>query len=378
MVYPSNRMPDLAFLLRRPMLLARDLLVDREDPDLSRLSAETDPERFVWSILPHAARTFSACIALLPAPAARAAAVAYLYCRCLDTYEDLLPDPDERDRTLAAFAARLDGVSPRIAPGPPIDDAAVRDARDAAHVLLVTRHELVDRVFVALPSEVRGLIVDLVRDMADGMRWSSRIFAENGGVLRGEDDVLLYCRHVIGNPVVFTVRLIRFLRTGDSELSAELREDSMRVGELVQLANVTRDIEKDLRRGVAYLPELRKDLGRNVRGNAVATERVRKVRARLLDLALARAPSYRRMVEGMRPPMLSLGRASAMLMLLFTERYYRGCAVRAGRGSWPGPSSGFELLFRSFGAFWSGKWADREMRRIERRFLAQVRPTASA
>ena len=79
----------------------------------------------------------------------------------------------------------------------------------------------------------------------------------------------------------------------------------------------------------------------------------------------------------------SLARASALLMLLFTERYYRSCAARAGLPSWPGPSAGVDLILRSFGAFWSGDWADREMRRIERGFLAQVRrsgesPTASA
>ena len=36
------------------------------------------------------------------------------------------------------------------------------------------------------------------------------------------------------------------------ELSEREREDAMRVGEMVQLANITRDIEKDLRRGIAY------------------------------------------------------------------------------------------------------------------------------
>jgi hypothetical protein len=78
------------------------------------------------------------------------------------------------------------------------------------------------------------------------------------------------------------------------------------------------------------------------------------------------------MVAGMKPPALSLGRASAMLMLLFTERYYRGCARRAGLPGWPGPSAGIDLLFRAFGAFWSSKWADREMRRIEQRLVTPL------
>jgi len=364
-------MPALSFLLRRPLLLFRDLLVNREEPDLESLAAERDPERFVWRILPHAARTFSASIALLPTRAARAAAVAYLYCRSLDTYEDLIPDPLERDRSLHEFAARLDDTSAPLRPAPSIAGATVKDTRDESHVLLVRRHECVDAVFVTLPTEVRRLIVDLVKDMAEGMRWSSRVFTENGGVLRDEADVVLYCRHVIGNPVIFTVRLVRYLRTGEAELDDDLREDSMRVGELVQLANVTRDIEKDLKRGIAYLPELREDLGQDAKADPATWERVRAARAKLLTLALTRAPSYRRMVAGMKPPALSLGRASAMLMLLFTERYYRGCAVRAGLPSWPGPSAGIDLLFRSFAAFWSAEWSDREMRRIEARFLAQ-------
>jgi phytoene/squalene synthetase len=362
------------FLFRRPLLLARDLCVDRTSPDLQRLAAEPDAERFVWQILPHAARTFASCIALLPTRATRAAAVGYLYCRCLDTYEDLVADPETRDRSLQAFAARLEASGASLAPGPDLHQPAALDARDESHVLLVARHGAVDEVFLGLPTDVRQLIVDLVQDMAAGMRWSSRVFAEEGGVLRGEDDVLRYCRHVLGGPVLFAVRLLRCVRTGDAGPADDLREDAMRVGEMIQLANVTRDIEKDLRRGVAYLPALRPLLGREVRGDAAAEGVVRTARGRLLELALARAPSYRRVVAGMRPPRFSLARASGLLMLLHTERYYRRCARRAGLAAWPGPSSGADLLVRSFGAFWSREWADLEMQRIERRLLVHAAP----
>ncbi len=360
------------FLLLRPFLLARDLLVNRRAPDLESLAAEPDPERFVWRILPHAARTFASCITLLPTRATRAAAVAYLYCRSLDTYEDLLEDPAVRDAALAGFASRLNATDTALAPAPSIEGAAALDARDESHVLLVKRHDCVDHMFLTLPQPVRQLIVDLVTDMAAGMRWSSRVFEENGSALRGEDDVLQYCRHVLGNPVLFAVRLLRCVRTGDAGPAEDIREDAMRVGELIQLANVTRDIEKDLKRGIAYMPELRRDLGRDAKTSAAVRTRVRAVRARLLRLALERAPSYRRIVEGMRPSAFSLNRASALLMLLFTERYYRRCARRAGLTTWSGPSVAPDLLLRSFGAFWSGDWADLEMRRIEGRFLAQV------
>lgn len=362
-------MSSTPFLLRRPFLLARDLCVDRRAPDLAKLAAEPDAERFVWKILPHAARTFASCIALLPARATRAAAVGYLYCRCLDTYEDLVPDQADREQALEAFAARLAATGPELARAPELVRAQARDARDESHVLLVERHASVDQVFLSLPEPARGLIVDLVTDMAAGMVWSSRVFTQEGGVLRDEDDVLRYCRYVLGGPVLFAVRLLRWVRSGDTGQADDLREDAMRVGELIQLANVTRDIEKDLRRGIAYAPELRPYLGTDVRRSARAREDVRRVRERFLRLALARAPSYARIVRGMRPRRLSLVRASALLMLLFTDRYYRRCAKRARIPTWSGPRVGVDLMMRAFGAFWSAEWAELEMRRMEKRMV---------
>src|ERR1044071_7813347 len=97
----------LPFWIRRPALIARDLLASRERPDLAALARIEDPEGFVWSILPHAARTFSACIALMPRRTALPSAVAYLYCRMLDTYEDVVPDHEAREQSLRAFSARL-------------------------------------------------------------------------------------------------------------------------------------------------------------------------------------------------------------------------------------------------------------------------------
>ena len=86
------------FFLRRPWILLRDAFLDRDQPNLTRLREIQNPEAFLWAILPHAARTFSACIAMLPARQARAAAVGYLYCRILDTYEDLHPNPENENR----------------------------------------------------------------------------------------------------------------------------------------------------------------------------------------------------------------------------------------------------------------------------------------
>ena len=46
--------------------MIQGLLANRQHPDLETLAAETDPERFMWDVLPHAARSFAASISVLP------------------------------------------------------------------------------------------------------------------------------------------------------------------------------------------------------------------------------------------------------------------------------------------------------------------------
>ncbi len=356
------------------MLIVRDLYASRERPDLQALEAIEDAEAFVWAILPHAARTFSACIALLPARSALPAAVAYLYCRMLDTYEDLVPDRVAREEALRCFGARFDGRDGRLGPAPEIHVSSDRDDRDRAHLLLVRRAPLVDRVFLSFGEGTRRVVRDLVQDMADGMRWSSASFEEAGGVLHGDDRLSTYCRHVLGNPVVFSVRLMRLQQGVPAELTASEREDAMRVGEMVQLANITRDVEKDLRRGITYDTALQHDLGRDAaNGDRALMERCRAVRERLLRMALLRAPSYARIIDALRFPRWSVARASAVLMLLFTERYFRGCARRAGLATWQGPNSIFGLFTRTLPTTFSERRAKHKITRVEAAFLLAAR-----
>ncbi len=374
-------MTAVPFALRRPWLLVRDLVVDRADPDLAALGRLTDPERFLWAILPHAARTMSASIALLPARSAKASAVAYLYCRMLDTYEDLVPDVAGREAALHAFAARFDAAGPDGAlPAAPPLDARTADPSDRAHVLLVERCDLVDRVYTRLEPAVRGIIRDLVADMAAGMVWGSATFAAQGGVLADEAQLLRYCREVLGNPVVYVARLSLLLQGRSPDLTDEERSAALRGGEFVQLANVTRDVEKDLARGVAYHPALAGDLGRKLSrpravfgttvdsaaalherdavddGDAVLVERVRRVRQEFLRLALERAPDYGRFMTLHRSRLLG---TSALLLLLFTDRHYRGTAVRVGRAPWGGRPSGLGLLRRALPGVVSRRWTQR-------------------
>jgi phytoene/squalene synthetase len=346
---------NVPFALRRPWLLFRGARADRDHPNMDSLGAIESPDRFVWAILPHAARSFATSILMLPPEKAPTAAVAYLYCRMLDTYEDL-SEPGDAAAALNAFASRMRSLTSP----PSLSPDAARDNRDRAHLLLIDRCELVDRVFTTLPPDHQTRIVTLVEAMAAGMIATSTEFLDQGGVLIDRDQLARYCHHVIGEPTLFALLLV-----GDSDLSEAQRRDALASSELIQLANVTRDIERDLERGIAYHPLLRPYLD-----TVGADEPVRSARRLLMKHALPKVSAYVRLATQLAPRRFSLSRASALTMLLHTDRHYRWCARQVGIPSWRGPGSNASILLRALLASVSIRWSNRVMRRVERDFLA--------
>ena len=193
----------MPFWLMRPWLLARNFRPGARRIELERLERTEDPERFVWEVLPSAARTFAPCILLLPRQLARTTAVAYLYCRMLDTYEDLIPDPQVRVQALENFAARFE-EGPNLTEAPPLVGAAPRDDEDRANALLLRRHARVDQVYRSLPGPFRARIGELVSEMAAEMRWASEVRREQNDVIRS-DQLGRYCYGVLGTTIVFSV-----------------------------------------------------------------------------------------------------------------------------------------------------------------------------
>ncbi len=318
----------------------------------------------MWQVLPHAARSFAASIVVLPEEQARAAAVAYLYCRMLDTYEDLVDDPAECVRELRRFAGRFQS-DPPAAPAA-LPPGSARDARDRVYLLLIERCRLVDEVFATLDLRSRRQIAELVSSMADGMAWSTEAFSRQGGVLVDQEQLSIYCRNVIGYPALFTLDQV-----ADREIPGEAREDALLVSEMIQLANVSRDIERDLERGISYHPALKPYLGMSAR-EAGCQPVVCEVREQYVAMALGRAPAYRRLFEGLDLGGTAPVRIAAVLMLLFTDLHYRSCAIRTGHLPWPGPSGRLQVVARSIPAMMSPSWAAHTIRRVERDFLGAL------
>jgi phytoene/squalene synthetase len=341
----------LPFFIRRPWLVVRGTTANRDTPDLEALAAIEDPEEFVWAILPHAARSFATSILVLPRREAWAAAIAYLYCRILDTYEDLHPDVAARPKLLRSFGARF-GTDRLDAP-PVISADLARDDRDRGHLLLIERIGLIDSAFCELEPVDRASIAELVHNMADGMAWASETLATQDGVLSGADQRARYCHYVIGEPALYAMRSLLHL-----PVTAARRTDALRVSEMIQLANITRDIEKDLVAGLAYHPALRPDLGATVLDTA-AEARVRRVREELLLDALSGVDAYARLVGDLASSGVSQARGAAVLMLNFTDRYYSRCARRAGHAGWPGARRSIVIYTNAILATLSARWAQR-------------------
>jgi phytoene/squalene synthetase len=354
-----SRVSLLPFSIRRFWLIARGSFVNRDQPRFEYLSSIDDPERFVWAILPHAARSFAPSMLMLPEQEARAAAVAYLYARMLDTYEDLSSEPADGRAAIARFSERFDGQHLIETPAPPTPSAP--DSRDRAHLLLVKRCQLVDRVFRTLDSTTQTRITNLIREMASGMIQFSEIFEHQNGVLQDQQQVLDYCHRVIGLPSLFAVELLL------KDVSDHHAREALEVSEFIQIANITRDVEKDLLRGVAYHPSLEPYLG--TAGEGAVTE-IATARRELLKLGSHRAPAFRRLVDAVDLPQLSPARAAAVLMMLFTGRHYRrymAGPTLATSTLWGG---GLILVLAALPAVFSRGWTDLMLARAERGLLA--------
>jgi phytoene/squalene synthetase len=300
-----------------------NLLANRKQPPLSKLREIKDPERFLWHILPHAARTFSLVIVFLPPRMRRTLAVAYLYCRMLDTYEDLLPTIAAKQQALQSFIDRFRNPE-NLRPAPALDASLSNDLRESTHLLLVNRAELVDRNFDCLNRHQQQAICRLVRRMGEGMIWSSQVFAEQDGVLQTPGQLSRYCWHVLGTPILFADEVQRL----DQGLAPEVGDARLRscavVGEVIQLANITRDLEKDLDRGICYHPQLA-----GLRG-ATREPGIREVRSQLVLRAIRRFREFPSFFEAIPAPRISRARGAAMLLILTTYAYYWRAAQKIG------------------------------------------------
>jgi len=341
-----------------------NLLANRRQPPLSKLREIKDPEKFLWHILPHAARTFSLVIVFLPPRMRRTLAVAYLYCRMLDTYEDLLPTVAEKQRALQGFIDRFRDPE-NLKPAPALEASLTTDLRESTHLLLVNRANLIDCNFDCLNRHQQEAICRLVRRMGEGMIWSSQIFAEQNGVLRTPGQLSRYCWHVLGTPILFADEVQRL----DQGLAPEVGDARLRscavVGEVIQLANITRDLEKDFERGIFYHPQLSA-----LKGSS-HEQCIREVRSQLVLRAIRRFREFPDFFESIPAQRISRARGAAMLLIITTYAYYWRAAQKAGLPAFDHRQriTRFSGTLTLIKCIFSRRAASRFLRRLERTVL---------
>ena len=77
--------------------------------------------------------------------------VAYLYCRMLDAYEDLIPDAETSIAELSPLRRALRRRGRRRLAATVLPDELARDVRDRIYVLLISRCSYVDALYEQLP-----------------------------------------------------------------------------------------------------------------------------------------------------------------------------------------------------------------------------------
>jgi len=228
--------------------------------DLSQLLAKTS-------------RTFALTIPYLPEPTCQQVKVAYLLFRIADTFEDAVGWPRERQlEALEEFSRLLEG--PNGEQAAVIAERWVRDApidHEGYQELLRDTPFLLDRFF-ALGTAIEP-IRHYTRRTIEGMSGFVRR-TDDDGLLRLRDlsDLRDYCYTVAG--IVGEMLTDLFLLGGPELIGQEsyLRERAPLFGEGLQLVNILKDGDFDVREGRSYVPPQlqREDLFALARGDLTA------------------------------------------------------------------------------------------------------------
>lgn len=195
-------------------------------------------------------RTFALTIRMLPAPLARAVAVAYLVCRVADTIEDdsELPVPRRRELLAEWRAAIQNGQSANFA----VEDVGHTEDEHA----LMRIVESVQRELHRLDAEDVHAIERYAVEMIEGMSVSLAPRPDSTTPLFANQAALeQYCYFVAGTVGLMLTDLYQnHARSVRGECLANMRRHAVHFGLGLQLTNVIRDVRNDLAEGRVYYP----------------------------------------------------------------------------------------------------------------------------
>ncbi len=304
--------------LDRLTLLYKNFTVARNNPPLTQLESIESPKQFSLAVLPYVSRTFSLFISLLPNKTVLPCTVAYLYCRMLDTYEDLI-DIDNRDRIrlLGSLPSHLQGQQ-LIVPHTKTPD----NPEDHASLLLLKKSNVVRDAFFLLPKTPQASIVRLINTMSQGMCWNITQFEKNKGCLTKEAELKQYCYNVAGCVGEFLDELFQWHYNHEIIMNKEHARICAHLGEILQMVNMAKDIKKDFNEGRVYEPHL---------GNFIQTHRIAGLTEDQINKARQRFVGYvRNLFEDIphylsfhKYKMISRGRGAILFPFIMAHQIYK-------------------------------------------------------
>ncbi|MBI4656908.1 MAG: squalene/phytoene synthase family protein [Elusimicrobia bacterium] len=226
----------------------------------------------VKSIFKKVSRTLYLSVNILPNTAKEAIAVAYLFCRALDSVIDSvqIKSPD-KEIFLADFRKVFDSLQKPACRNASVGREQVFKKMEclcsavpaAADRELLHSFKEVLEVYEKLPENFRRMIFEAVGGVTEGMKMDLKFFGDAGAgtasvrALKTAQDLEKYCSFIGGAPGVFWTRVyLDILRMKKLKLGKVLfEEDGKVIGEALQITNIIKDLAEDLRRGRCYIPE---------------------------------------------------------------------------------------------------------------------------
>jgi farnesyl-diphosphate farnesyltransferase len=206
-------------------------------------------------LLEKTSRTFALSIPPLPEPTRQEVTVAYLMFRIADTLEDATLWPHERKLTeLDAFERMILEHDPEASrrlgaswvADPPLDHAG--------YLELLGETPAVLEAWAGLSDEARQLVGLHTRRTIAGMRGFVEQARDDVLQLETVDDLRHYCYAVAGIVGEMLTELFLLGRPGLAPIADDLRAESARFGEALQLVNILKDVSGDVIEGRGYLP----------------------------------------------------------------------------------------------------------------------------
>ena len=220
---------------------------------MNLLQADTT---FCLEMLPQVSRTFAPTIRMLPKPLNLPVTVAYLLCRIADTVEDdHYLTKEEKRQGLLTFARIFTGDTHPNRSEFLLSVAKVPD--HSTDVLLMKNLPRVMNIFDSFTVEVQKLIGIWVVEMTNGMIK----FAQEKGprklqFLKSMQDLDEYTYYVAGTVGHLLTSLFAHYSSKITPIVRQrLDKFSESFGKGLQLVNIIRDMNTDLKRGQSYIPD---------------------------------------------------------------------------------------------------------------------------